>query len=611
MATDIAASKITPGVLDAIFNDPERRATDFPVPVCQCVQIKPLASQGNGQERYRVVLSDTKNFVQSMLATGANHFIHDQKLKKGSLVRLKQFQANALKGKRILVIMDIDVMAEFGEPDKIGDPQALKVKDEEEDVKPAPGAVSGAGFYGNKPAAPQQPAERTLPSRTGPSSSAGHGNIYPIEALSPYAHKWTIKARVSNKSEIRTWHKQSGEGKLFSVNLLDESGEIKATGFNEQCDQLYDLFQEGSVYYISSPCRVQLAKKQFTNLPNDYELTFDRETQVEKAEDQENVPQVRFNFTDIASLQTVEKDTTIDIIGVLKEVADVTQIVSKSTSKPYDKRELTLVDDSDFSVRLTIWGKTAVSFDAQPESIVAFKGAKVSDFGGRSLSLLSSGSMSLDPDIQEAHKLRGWYDTHGRSNTFASHSGMASAGAAGGRQDPVMTVAKVYEDNLGTTESTDYFSTKATIVYIKQENFAYPACLSESCNKKVTDMGDGTWRCEKCDVTHPKPEYRYIMSLNVNDHTGQLWLSCFDDVGRMIMGMSADQLMALKDGDDPAAAGRAFEEANCKTMLFKCRAKMDTFQDQQRVRYQVTGASPVNFVNEAQKLAELIKLYNI
>ncbi|KFY45881.1 hypothetical protein V495_02782 [Pseudogymnoascus sp. VKM F-4514 (FW-929)] len=610
MASDLAASKITPGVLDAIFNDPERRATDFPVPVCQCVQIKPLASQGNGAERYRVVLSDTKNFVQSMLATGANHFIHDQKLKKGSLVRLKQFQANALKGKKILVIMDIDVLEEFGEPEKIGDPQALKMKDEEEDVKPAPGAVSGAGFYGNKPAQQPAAAERSIPTRTGPSSSAAHGNIYPIEALSPYAHKWTIKARVSNKSEIRTWHKQSGEGKLFSVNLLDESGEIKATGFNEQCDQLYDLFQEGSVYYISSPCRVQLAKKQFTNLPNDYELTFDRETQVEKAEDQENVPQVRFNFTNIANLQTVEKDTTIDIIGVLKEVADVNQIVSKSTSKPYDKRELTLVDDSDFSVRLTIWGKTATAFDAQPESIVAFKGAKVSDFGGRSLSLLSSGSMSLDPDIPEAHKLRGWYDTHGRSNTFASHSGMASAGAAGGRQDPVMSIAKVYEDNLGMSESTDYFSTKATIVYIKQENFAYPACLSEGCNKKVTDMGDGTWRCEKCDISHPKPEYRYIMSLNVNDHTGQLWLSCFDDVGRLVMGMSADQLMALKDSDDPAA-GRAFEEANCKTMLFKCRAKMDSFQDQQRVRYQVTGASPVNYTNEAQKLAELIKLYNI
>jgi len=42
------------------------------------------------------------------------------------------------------------------------------------------------------------------------------------------------------------------------------------------------MFQEGSVYYVSSPCRVQLAKKQFSNVNNDYELTFERDTQVEK-----------------------------------------------------------------------------------------------------------------------------------------------------------------------------------------------------------------------------------------------------------------------------------------------------------------------------------------
>jgi replication factor A1 len=90
------------------------------VPVCQCVQIKPLAAQsGTGNpERYRIVLSDIKNFVQSMLATGvfipcqlfsviytdlrlgANHVIHEGKLKKGSFVRLKSYQANAVKGKR-------------------------------------------------------------------------------------------------------------------------------------------------------------------------------------------------------------------------------------------------------------------------------------------------------------------------------------------------------------------------------------------------------------------------------------------------------------------------------------------------------------------------------
>jgi len=113
---------------------------------------------------------------------------------------------------------------------------------------------------------------------------------------------------------------------------------------------------------------------------------------------------VRFNFTTIGDLQTVEKDTTIDTIGILKEITETSQITSKTTSKPYDKRELTLVDNTGYSVRLTIWGNTATTFDVAAESVVAFKGVKVSDFGGRSLSLLSSGSMTIDPDIDEAKK---------------------------------------------------------------------------------------------------------------------------------------------------------------------------------------------------------------
>ncbi|MCJ1251277.1 Replication factor A protein 1 [Trapelia coarctata] len=587
----------------------EKDGTPDAKPVLQCVQIKPLVGQQGTTERYRVVFSDIRNFVQSMLATQANHVVSEGKLQKGCFVRLNQFQANSYKGKRILIVLDLEVLEELGTCEKIGAPLTLEIG-ADEDTKQNPTTISSGGFYGKKEEQKYQPQQQSLPSRSNGPSSSSHGNIYPIEALSPYAHKWTIKARCTNKSEIKTWHNKNGEGKLFSVNLLDESGEIKATGFNDQCDALYEIFQEGSVYYISNPCRVQLAKKQFTNLNNDYELTFERDTMIEKAEEQEGVPQVRFNFTNIGDLQTVEKDSIIDTIGILKEVGETSQIVSKTTSKPYDKRELTLVDNTGYSVRLTIWGQNAATFDVPPESVIAFKGVKVSDFGGRSLSLLSSGSMSVDPDIDEAHRLKGWYDAQGRTDTFASHAGMAGAmGAAGGRQDASKTIAQVKEENLGMSETVDYFATKATIIFLKQENVSYPACASPDCNKKVLQEDSGLWRCEKCDKTFPKPEYRYIMSLNVSDHTGQIWLSCFDDVGRMIMGMSADQLMELKENDEKASQD-VFQEANCQTFIFKCRAKMDNFQDQQRVRYQVSGASPLNFAAESKKLADIIKLYN-
>lgn len=477
---------------------------------------------------------------------------------------------------RILIVLGIEIIPSLGEPEKLGEPVALNVPAPVKE-EPTSTTISGTGFYGNKP---QQPPaqDRSIPNRAAPPSSSAHSNVYPIEGLSPYQSKWTIKARVTNKSEIKTWHKASGEGKLFSINLLDESGEIKATGFNDQCDAFYEMLQEGSVYYISK-CRVQIAKKQFSNLPNDYELTFERDTTVEKAEDADNVPQVRYNFTSVHDLQTIEKDSTIDILGVLKEIAEVNQITSKSTQKPYDKRELTLVDESGYSVRLTIWGKAASNFNETLGTVVAFKGAKVSDFGGRSLSLLSSGSMTISPDIPESHTLKAWWDKEGRSGKFDTHSNLASAGAAGGRSDRHVTILQVKEEGLGSGDVPDYFALTATITYAKNENFCYPACKNDGCNKKVTDIGDDKWRCEKCEVNHDQPEYRYILSLNVIDHTGQMWLNCFDDVGQTIMGMTAGELMTHKDDNTHL---KIFENVICRTFIFRCRAKMDTYQDQQK-----------------------------
>ncbi|KAF7544573.1 hypothetical protein G7046_g9758 [Stylonectria norvegica] len=593
-----AASALSRGALDVIFNDPDKASKLFPVPVMQCLQVKQMAPSAQGGDRYRLVMSDGQHYVQTMLATQANHVVHDGKLVRGCIVRVKQYTPNNLKGKNILVILDLEVIDSLGVQEKIGEPSAVDSKAPQETT------IAGGDFYGVKKE--ETKTQQSMPSR--PAMHAG-GTLYPIEGLSPFAHKWTIKARVTVKSDVKTWHKATGEGKLFSVNLLDESGEIKATGFNDQCDAFYDLLQEGSVYYISTPCRVSLAKKQFSNLPNDYELTFERDTVIEKAEDQSNVPQVRFNFCSIQELQGVEKDNTVDVIGVLKEVGEIGDITSKKDGRPFQKRELTLVDDTGYSVRITVWGKTANSFEAPLESVIAFKGTKVSDFGGKSLSLLSSGTMAVDPDIPDAHRLKGWYDSAGRTDTFATHQNMTSMSNATGRKDENKTISQVKDENLGM-DAQGYYSVKATIVFIKQENFCYPACSSAACNKKVTPLGDGTWHCEKCNVSHDKPDYRYILSLNVADHTSHQWLSCFDDTGRIIMGTTANELMELKENDDVKFMA-AFEDANCKKLNFRCRAKMDTFGEAQRIRYQVMSASLLDFKSEGNKLAEMIKQYSI
>lgn len=83
-----------------IFNDPDKAPKLFPVPVMQCLQVKPMGASATGGERFRLVMSDGEHYVQAMLATQANHVIHDGKLVRGSFARVKQYTPNNLKGKK-------------------------------------------------------------------------------------------------------------------------------------------------------------------------------------------------------------------------------------------------------------------------------------------------------------------------------------------------------------------------------------------------------------------------------------------------------------------------------------------------------------------------------
>jgi replication factor A1 len=121
------------------------------------------------------------------------------------------------------------------------------------------------------------PVQKQVPAPT----TANRGSIYPIEGLSPYQNNWTIKARVLQKGELKTYSNQKGDGQLFNVTLMDETGEIRATAFNAVAIALYDKLQEGKVYYISR-ARVNIAKKQFSHLSNEYELGFEKNTEIDE-----------------------------------------------------------------------------------------------------------------------------------------------------------------------------------------------------------------------------------------------------------------------------------------------------------------------------------------
>ncbi|KAH7911406.1 hypothetical protein BJ138DRAFT_1179561, partial [Hygrophoropsis aurantiaca] len=584
----------------------ENIGTGHTVQLLSIKKVTPTTTTGNAPstDRYRIIISDGEHFVQAMLATQLNELVANNEIEKNTIVIIDKLTCNFVQEKRLIIILDLRVVSR-GEG-KIGDPTAPGNAGSSADATaPSSNAAQSTATLTPKsqPAAPQ--------SRPGPAGKSSKATVFPIEGLSPYQNNWTIRARVTQKSDIRTWSNQRGEGKLFNVTLMDESGEIRATGFNQVVDELYDKLEEGKVYMISK-ARVNLAKKKFSTLTNDYELGLEKNTEIEECLETGDLPKIKYNFTPLSALEELQKDSTCDVIGIVKEVGPIGEITSKATNRTIPKRELTLVDKSQFSVRLTLWGKQAEQFQADDLPVVAFKGVKVGDFGGRSLSMMSASIMSIAPDIEEAHLLRGWYDGMGNEQSFQSHSAASMGGSSFGtfNRAEVRDLKDVKESQLGMQDKAEFFSTRATIMHIKGENIAYPACPTQGCNKKVTET-NGEWRCEKCDKSFEHPEHRYIMSMAVADWSGQAWLQGFNDVGVTVFGKTADEVVEIKpEGSqqrNEAEYNAILAQASGITYNFSCRAKQDTYNDQTRVRYGISKINSLDYREEGKHLLELLR----
>ena len=236
-------------------------------------------------DRYRIIISDGLHFLQAMLATQLNYLVEDDRIGKNTIALIDSMSCQNIldkrfvsqlsssfqrshDGNRLVILLGIRVLQRDAQ--KVGNPAPLAIPPPQAktaDVS-APSAVEPVSSL----AAPQ-PQSRQAGNRANP--------VYPIAALTPYQNNWRIKARVVQKSDIRHYSNQRGEGRFFSVTLMDDSGEIKGTAWNAVVDDLFEKLQENRVYFFSK-ARVNLAKKKFSTVSNDYELSLDRGTEIEE-----------------------------------------------------------------------------------------------------------------------------------------------------------------------------------------------------------------------------------------------------------------------------------------------------------------------------------------
>lgn len=210
----------------------------------------------------------------------------------------------------------------------------------------------------------------------------------PIKALNQFSTDWVIKARIVKKAEIKPWKNARGEGQLLNFDLVDKEGTlIQATCFNETAIKMNDLLQTDQVYTFCNG-QVKLANKKFTAIKNDYCLTFDYSTVVEKCENDTHIKGDGFSFTGLAGIEQLIQNCTVDVIGVILDVGMVSSLTMKDGTQR-DKRTLIVGDESKISISVTLWGSACEAHDYQIGQVIALKSCRVSEYNGKSLNASS------------------------------------------------------------------------------------------------------------------------------------------------------------------------------------------------------------------------------
>jgi len=648
---------ITSGFLLDYFRD----ATSVKNPILQVVDKKSLTP-----ERALIAVSDGTYATQALLSGQALELMNSNQITLNCLVRLDAFTQAPRKVQLppgVLIVQTLTIL-EHDRPRLEGLIPVAQVltnqasaggaaaggagagagaggahsSDAMSDGRGAAGAAAGAGPirspYGAGGAAMRQ---------TPTTYVSGNEQFVQIRALNQYQRNWKIKARVTTKSDIRTWTNDRGTGQLFSMELLDQfGGQIRAVAYSDACDKWFPVIKENHVYIISG-AQVRLARKtNFARQIHDYELTLDtNNTDIREVPDDNSIGAIgltsRKTIGQIQEMKVASNDPSnsagmgasgndalVDVVGILKDVKPTTKIIAKKSSRELTKRDISIVDRSLLQIDVTLWGEQAEQIPdnaAESNPVVVITACRVSDFNGRSLSTSFDSHVYLDPEMPECIELKKWYLTEGVHCSFNSISmgGMSSSGAGragGNKSSERKSFADVDENMLRTMDSNhaEWLTVRATITFFKTDRGGqqvdrskpiwYEGCTK--CNRKVHNDGSGVWGCDTCGSTMTTPNYVYNFSFQASDYQTSRWINVFGEKGDNILGYTAQQ-MAEFYHNQPAEYDSIIQRTNYQTFEMRVSARPHVSREgEPGVRWNLWQATPLNYAEEARRmLAEL------
>ena len=159
--------------------------------------------------------------------------------------------------------------------------------------------------------------------------------------------KVNIIARIIRIPTVRSYEKNGKEGKVASLELQDDSGQISYTLWNKNVELIDDLkLEDGDTIKI---LQAQARKRQ--NRDGDEEITLTHwDGRIIKGD--YDVPEIQQEFSQIGDLS---EQRDVSIIGIVSRLQDI-RIFTRKTDNTEGKLRNFDVRDPTGEIRVTVWG---------------------------------------------------------------------------------------------------------------------------------------------------------------------------------------------------------------------------------------------------------------
>jgi replication factor A1 len=230
-----------------------------------------------------------------------------------------------------------------------------------------------------------------------------------------------------------------------------------------------------------------------------------------------------------------------------------------------------VADESDLCITVSLWGANARNDTYALGQVLALRGARVSDYNGRSLNSGDEHSqMFIDCECARTTQLKKWWGQGDKlKRVFPSITGglvnsivnpvTSTVGSSKG-DSTVSSTPPTDRDNFKLCEelinSVRDLNTSSTFTkfykisgFVKtifnDDKIMYLSC--PDCRKKVIEEA-GAWKCEHCSKTHSTNLPTYMLSALINDVSGSVMVQFPRELGDPIMGgKSATAFKQLKE----------------------------------------------------------------